>query len=79
MQKKTLMLLPAIDNHTQEVEIAFWLKADGSHVQKNESICEVNTEEFAFELEATEEGTLKILAAEGTLLKIGEPLCEIIE
>jgi 2-oxoglutarate dehydrogenase E2 component (dihydrolipoamide succinyltransferase) len=78
MPHKTVMLLPEIDKHTSEVEIAFWLKKDGSFIAKHEAICEVNTEEFAFELEAQDAGILKILVSEGSMVKTGEAICEIL-
>ncbi len=73
-----IMLLPQIDNQTEIVEIAYWLKKDGSLVQKDEPLCEVETEEFAFELTASESGILRIIAKNGTMLKIGEAVCEIL-
>lgn len=78
MQNTVVMLLPQIDKQTEEVEVVYWLKKDGSFVEKDESICEVNSEEFTFELEAIESGILKIVAQAGTMLKTGETICEIL-
>ena len=73
-----IMLLPPIDNHTETVEVAYWLKKNGSHVQKDEPLCEIETEEFSFELSASDSGILKIVAENGTTIKIGDIVCEII-
>jgi 2-oxoglutarate dehydrogenase E2 component (dihydrolipoamide succinyltransferase) len=79
MQQETvLMVLPEIDKHTESVEISYWLKKDGDFVQKEEPICEVETEEFEFALEATDTGILKIIAKNGTNVKIGDTICEIL-
>ena len=72
------MVLPEIDAHTEIVEVSYWLKKDGDLVQKDEAICEVQTTEFDVELHATDTGILKIIAKNGTELKIGEIICEIV-
>lgn len=72
------MVLPEIEKNTEAVEISYWLKKDGDLIQKDEAICEVATEEFEFELNATDTGILKIVAKNGTIIKNGETICEIL-
>ncbi|CAL1516691.1 2-oxoglutarate dehydrogenase complex dihydrolipoyllysine-residue succinyltransferase [Chitinophaga sp. MM2321] len=69
--------VPTVGESISEVTIAKWLKKDGDYVQQDEVLCEMESEKATFELNAEKAGTLKISAAEGATLKIGEVACTI--
>ena len=58
-----------------EGTIARWLKAEGDEVQKDEPICEVDTDKVSAELPSPLAGTVqKILISEGTTVDVGTEL-----
>lgn len=69
--------VPTVGESISEVSIAKWLKKDGDFVQQDEVLCEMESEKATFELNAEKPGVLKILAAEGATLKIGDVACTI--
>lgn len=69
--------VPTVGESISEVTIAKWLKKDGDYVQQDEVICEMESEKATFELNAEKAGVLKILAAEGATLKVGDVACTI--
>ncbi len=69
--------VPTVGESISEVSIAKWLKKDGDVVQQDEVLCEMESEKATFELNAEKAGVLKILAAEGATLKIGDVACTI--
>ncbi|MFH1319768.1 MAG: 2-oxoglutarate dehydrogenase complex dihydrolipoyllysine-residue succinyltransferase [Bacteroidota bacterium] len=60
-----------------EVEIARWLKEDGDYVEKDEEICEIDSDKATFALSAEDSGVLKILVLEGKTVAVGEVVCTI--
>ncbi|MGB3073996.1 MAG: biotin/lipoyl-containing protein, partial [Chitinophagales bacterium] len=69
--------VPAVGESINEVTLAKWLKADGDTVQQDEVICELESEKATFELTAEKSGQLKIVALEGSQLKVGDVVCSI--
>ncbi|MGX5817786.1 2-oxoglutarate dehydrogenase complex dihydrolipoyllysine-residue succinyltransferase [Chitinophaga lutea] len=69
--------VPTVGESISEVTIAKWLKKDGDFVQQDEVLCEMESEKATFELNAEKPGVLKIMAAEGATLKIGDVACTI--
>lgn len=63
--------IPSVGESISEVTISKWLKSDGEQVQMDEAIAELESEKATVELNATHAGTLKILVAEGSEIKIG--------
>lgn len=62
--------VPPIGESISEATIAKWLKKDGEYVERDEVICELESEKASFELNAEEAGVLKIQAKEGDTVKI---------
>jgi len=57
-----------------------WLKKEGDEVASGDMLAEVETDKATMELESFFDGTLvKIFAAEGASVEIGEPLCAVGE
>jgi 2-oxoglutarate dehydrogenase E2 component (dihydrolipoamide succinyltransferase) len=60
-----------------EVTIAQWLKKDGDYVEKDELICEIESDKASFEIPAEASGVLKTLVAEGETVEVGAKIAEI--
>ena len=71
--------VPAVGESIQEVTLVKWLKKDGDYVQRDELLCELESEKATFELNAEQAGVLKIVAQEAVTLAIGETACQIDE
>lgn len=69
--------VPAVGESITEVTLVKWLKTDGSYVQRDEVIAELESEKATFEINAEKAGVLKTIAKEGDTLKIGETACII--
>lgn len=69
--------IPALGESIIEVVIAKWLKKDGDFVQMDEVLCELETDKATMELNAEQAGVLKIIAAEGATLAIGDVVCSL--
>src|SRR6266513_1143002 len=69
--------VPSFGESINEVTLSKWLKKDGDIVQQDEIICEIESEKATNEMPAEKAGKLKIVAAEGSVLKIGDVICKI--
>jgi 2-oxoglutarate dehydrogenase E2 component (dihydrolipoamide succinyltransferase) len=71
------IIVPSVGESISEVTLAKWLKKDGAYVERDEVLAELESEKATFEINAVEAGVLKIIAAEGDTLKIGDIACSI--
>ncbi len=71
--------VPAVGESINEVTLVKWLKEDGAWVERDELICELESEKATFELNAEKAGILHIVAKEGDTLNIGDLACKIDE
>ncbi len=72
--------IPTVGESITEVTLVKWLKKDGEYVNRDEVLCELESEKATFELNAESAGILHILAPEiGATLKIGDVPCRIDE
>jgi 2-oxoglutarate dehydrogenase E2 component (dihydrolipoamide succinyltransferase) len=69
--------VPAIGESISEVTLVKWLKKDGEWAERDEVIAELESEKATFEINAEQAGLIKIIAAEGNTLKIGDIVCSI--
>lgn len=69
--------VPTVGESISEVTIAKWLKKDGDYVKQDEVLCELESEKATFELNAEKAGVIKIVAAEGATIKIGDTVGSI--
>ncbi|MBL7728511.1 MAG: 2-oxoglutarate dehydrogenase complex dihydrolipoyllysine-residue succinyltransferase [Dinghuibacter sp.] len=69
--------VPSVGESITEVTLVKWLKKDGEWVNRDEMIAELESEKATFEINAEQSGQLKIIAAEGATLNIGDVACEI--
>lgn len=67
--------MPQLGESVTEGTIVRWLKAEGDEVQKDEPICEVDTDKVGAELPSPLAGTVqKILISEGATVDVGTEL-----
>lgn len=71
--------VPTVGESISEVTLVQWLKADGSWVERDELLCEMESEKATFELNAEQAGILHIVAKEGETINIGDVACKIDE
>lgn len=69
--------VPTVGESISEVTLIKWLKQSGDYVERDEVLCELESEKATFELNAEEAGVLKTVAKEGDTLKIGDVACQI--
>ncbi len=73
------IVVPTVGESISEVSLVKWLKKDGDYVNRDEILCELESEKATFELNAEQAGTLTIVAQEGATLAIGDLVCKIDE
>ncbi|MGH2638541.1 MAG: 2-oxo acid dehydrogenase subunit E2, partial [Rhabdochlamydiaceae bacterium] len=71
------MKVPAVGESINEVTLLGWKRADGEYVERDEVICELESEKATFELNAEESGALQQVGKEGDTLKIGDVVAKI--
>ena len=71
--------LPSPGESITEAEVASWMKEDGEFVEKDEVICEVETDKASLEISAECSGTLRIQVEEGAVVEVGAILAVIDE
>ncbi len=71
------MKVPSPGESISEVVIARWLKKDGEYVEKDEEIAEVDSDKATLTINAENSGAIKLLAAEGDTVKVGQVVCSI--
>jgi 2-oxoglutarate dehydrogenase E2 component (dihydrolipoamide succinyltransferase) len=71
--------VPTVGESITEVTLVKWLKKDGDYVNRDEVLCEMESEKATFELPAEKAGILHIVATEQSTLLIGALACRIDE
>lgn len=71
------MKVPSPGESITEVVIARWLKKDGEYVDKDEVVAEIDSDKATLTINAEESGAIKLLAAEGDTVKVGQVVCSI--
>lgn len=71
--------VPPVGESINEVTLVKWTKPDGAWVERDEVICELESEKATFELNAEKAGILKHVAVEGDNLEIGALAAKIDE
>jgi len=71
--------VPTVGESINEVTLVKWLKPEGAWVERDELLCELESEKATFELNAEQAGILHIVAAENATLNIGDLACKIDE
>ncbi len=71
--------VPTVGESISEVTLVKWLKKEGDYVNRDEVLCELESEKATFELTAELAGILHVVGEEGATLKIGDIACSIDE
>lgn len=71
------MKVPSPGESITEVVIARWLKKDGDYVEKDEEVAEVDSDKATLTINAEESGAVKLMAAEGDTVKVGQVVFSI--
>jgi len=71
------MKVPSPGESITEVVIARWLKKEGEYVEKDEEVAEVDSDKATLTINAEESGAIKLLAAEGDTVKVGQVVCSV--
>lgn len=71
--------VPTVGESISEVTLVKWLKKDGEWVERDEVLCELESEKATFELNAEQAGILHTVAKEDQVLNIGDLACKIDE
>ncbi|TVR87256.1 MAG: 2-oxoglutarate dehydrogenase complex dihydrolipoyllysine-residue succinyltransferase [Saprospirales bacterium] len=69
--------VPEVGESITEVTLSQWLVEDGKYVERDELICEFESDKATLELPAEEAGVIKHIASEGDDLEIGAVIAEI--
>jgi 2-oxoglutarate dehydrogenase E2 component (dihydrolipoamide succinyltransferase) len=71
--------IPTVGESINEVTLVKWIVPNGTYVQRDEILCELESEKATFELNAEQAGVLTHIANEGDTLAIGDLACSIDE
>src|SRR3712207_7503023 len=73
------VVMPRLSDSMEVGTILKWLKSSGDEVTKGEELVEIETDKATMTYEADADGTLEIVAEEGSTLAIGEVIARIGE
>ena len=71
------MKVPSPGESITEVQIANWLKKEGDYVQKDEELCEIDSDKATLTINAEQAGKLHIITPAGDTVKVGDVACSI--
>ena len=69
--------VPSPGESVSEVEIANWLKKSGDYVNKDEEICEIDSDKATLTISAEASGILEILVEAGETVGVGDVVAKI--
>lgn len=69
--------VPSPGESITEVQIARWIKKDGDYVQKDEEVCEIDSDKATLTVASEKAGQIKILAKEGETIKVGSVIAKV--
>jgi 2-oxoglutarate dehydrogenase E2 component (dihydrolipoamide succinyltransferase) len=69
--------VPSPGESISEVQLANWLVEDGSYVEKDQEIAEVDSDKATLSISAEQSGVIRILAAKGANVEVGSVVAKI--
>lgn len=69
--------VPSPGESINEVEIANWLKQEGDYVEKDEELCEIDSDKATLTINAEASGKLGIKVTAGTTVNVGDVIATI--
>jgi pyruvate dehydrogenase E2 component (dihydrolipoyllysine-residue acetyltransferase) len=73
----TAVVVPQLSISMEKAKVGRWLVDDGAAVAAGQPVVEVETDKATVELEAPEDGLLRIVAAEGAIVAVDGVLAEV--
>ena len=69
--------VPSPGESITEVEISSWLVKDGDFVEKDQEVCDIDSDKATLTLSAEESGKINLIAKPETTIKVGDIICTI--
>ena len=69
--------VPSPGESITEVEIANWLVESGDYIEKDQEICEIDSDKATLTINAEESGEINILVNPGEMVPVGSIICTI--
>ena len=69
--------VPSPGESITEVEISNWLIEDGDYVEKDQEICEIDSDKATLTISAEDSGKINILKQTEQMIPVGEIICHI--
>ena len=69
--------VPSPGESITEVEIANWLVKSGDYVEKDQEICEIDSDKATLTINAEESGEIDIVVNEGEMVPVNSIICKI--
>ena len=69
--------VPSPGESITEVEISNWLVSDGEYVEKDQEICEIDSDKATLTVSAEDSGQIKLLKEAEVTILVGETICSI--
>ncbi|MBJ04488.1 MAG: dihydrolipoyllysine-residue succinyltransferase [Flavobacteriales bacterium] len=69
--------VPSPGESITEVEISAWLVKDGDYVEKDQEICEIDSDKATLTISADDSGKIKILKEAEITISVGDVICSI--
>lgn len=69
--------VPSPGESITEVEIETWLVEDGAYVEMDDELVEINSDKATLTVNAEDDGVVKLLAAEGDTVQVGQVIATI--
>jgi 2-oxoglutarate dehydrogenase E2 component (dihydrolipoamide succinyltransferase) len=74
---KITLKVPKLAVSMQDGTITEWLVKDGDAIAVGQTLYVIESEKTSFEVESPFAGTIKLLAAQGDLMRVGMPVAQI--
>ena len=69
--------VPSPGESINEVEISNWLVSDGDYVEKDQEICEIDSDKATLTVSAEDSGEIKLLQDAEVTISVGDVICTI--
>ena len=69
--------VPSPGESITQVEIAQWLVEDGEYVEKDQIVCEIDSDKATLEFPIEVSGGIQIVAQEGDTVNVGDVICKV--
>jgi len=69
--------VPSPGESITEVQLMTWLVKDGDRVEKDQELAEIDSDKATFTVNASEDGLVTLLVAEGETIAVGSIICTI--